>query len=425
MAMSDRACGTGRIILALALIAAYGCKGRESGPGGTESAAITLDDSMPSSPQPAEYRSIAEKVVAQSAGVQDGDLVWISGSDEDLPLLEEIAIEVRKRGGDPFVTVASQKLGRRMYDEIPAKYDSRAPELDIKLAGIIDVFITTEYGEGRTFKGVPAERIAARQKASAPVAELARKRGVRSVALGNGLYPSAERAEQLGVSRDQLAGLMYGGVDADYDALQATGERVQRVLAGGKELRITHPNGTDLRVGISGRPVTVSDGIISPQDRKKGGAANSVWLPAGEVFLIPGPGTATGTFVSDEDYIQGERVEGLRLEFKAGKLTSMSAKSGLEPLQALFDAAGPGKDLVGVIDIGINSGVKPPQGKPVRVWSEAGTVTVVIGNNTWAGGNNQVNFAVSPYTTGGTVTVDGKVLVKDGELLPQEQVAAQ
>jgi aminopeptidase len=248
---------------------------------------------------------------------------------------------------------------------------------------------------------------------------------VRSVYLGNGLYPSAERAEQFGISRDQLSGLMYKGIDADYNALQSTGERVSKVLAGGKELRITNPNGTDFRIGISGRPITISDGIISADDRRKGGAATSVWLPAGEVFLTPVPGTANGVVVTDEDYFQGQRIEGLRLQFKDGKLTSMTAKAGLESLKALYDAAGPGKDLPGVIDIGINSAVKAPEGKALRVWSQAGTVTVVVGNNTWAGGDNQVQFAAFASSPKSTVTVDGKPLIQDGKLLPQEQMAGR
>ena len=423
--MSPPARSTGRLVVTLAFVGLFGCKERNTESGAMESPAAKLEDSTPTTSKPAEYRSAAEKVVAQSAGVKEGDLVLISGSDEDLPLLEDIAVEVRKRGANPLVTVASQQLGRRLYDEVPAKYDSRVPEMDMKLVGMIDVFIGTEFGEGRTFKGVPAERMVARGKAAAPVAALARKRGVRSVYLGNGLYPSAERAEQFGVSRDQLSGLMYNGIDADYEALKSTGEQVSKVLAGGKELRITNPNGTDFRVGISGRPITVSDGIISADDRKKGGAATSVWLPAGEVFLTPVPGTANGVVVTDEDYLQGQRIEGLRLQFKDGRLTSMTAKAGLEPLKALYDAAGPGKDVLGVVDIGINPGVKAPEGKALRVWSQAGTVTVGVGNNTWAGGDNQVQFAAFGSSPKSTVTVDGKPLVQDGNLLAQDQMAGR
>ena len=420
---SSSAPGIRSMMLAVAAVALFGCKPRNTAATTAESGVVRLDDSLPT-PSPArEFRSVAEKVVAQSAGVRDGDLVLISGSDEDLPLLEDLAVEARKRGASPLVTVATPQLARRMFDEVPARYDIRLPEMDLKLVGMIDVYIGTEFGEGRTFKGVPPERMAARGKAAAPVTKLARERGVRSVFLGNGLYPSAERAEQFGISREQLANLMYSGVDADYAALQTTGEQVRKMLAGGRELRITNPNGTDFRVGIGGRPIVISDGVISKEDRKKGGAANSVWLPAGEVFLIPVAGTASGVMVTNEDYVRGERIEGLRMEFKGGKLTSMTAKTGLEPLQASYDAAGPGKDLAGVIDIGINSEMKVPAGKSLHVWSQAGTVTLVVGNNTWAGGDNQVPFSMIGHSPGSTVTVDGQVLIQEGKLLPAEPLA--
>ena len=408
--------------VALGLTLALGCKAR-SGTPGTESAVVALPgDSSPSAPS-RNHRSVAEKVVTQSAGVKQGDLVLIFGSDEDLPLLEDIAVEVRKQGASPLVSAGTERLNRRMYDEVPAKYDDQMPGMMMQLGGIVDVVIITEAGEGRTLQGVDPKRIAARGKAFAQVSDLMRKRGVRTVALGNGLYPSAERAERFGISREALADMMYGGVDADYPALQSSGQQVRKRLAAGKELRITNPNGTDFKVGIAGRPIAVNDGIISAEERKKGGAATSVWLPAGEVYLTPVPGTGEGTVVVDQFFFQGKPIEELRLVFKGGKMTSMTAKDGLEPLQAAYDAAGPGKDLLGVIDIGINPGIKSPERSPVHVWGKAGTITLQVGDNTWAGGNNQVNFGIAAYSPGSTLTVDGKPLVQEGKLVAAEEVA--
>jgi len=406
-----------------ALIA--GCDRPESASLGAESGAVRPDSAEPNAVPVADFKSVATKVVQQSAGVREGEIVFLAGSDEDLPLLEEMAIEVRKLGGHPLVTVNTGRFERRTYDEVPAKYDSRTPALAMKVAGMADVFINTEAGEGRTMKGVSPERIAARGKAFEPVARLMRKRQVRTVALGNGLYPSAERAEQFGISRDDLAALMYGGVDADYSQLQTTGEQIRKTLAAGKEIRITAPGGTDLRVKIAGRPVTVSDGVISAEDRKKGGPAVSVWLPAGEVFLTPVPGTANGVVVADHLFYQGDRIEGLRLEVKDGKMVAMTAASGLDPLKAYYDVAGPGKDLLGVVDIGINPGIKVPEGGAVNVWSRAGAVTVGVGNNAWAGGDNQTNFAVFPEIRNATLEVDGTALVKDGKLTPGTVVAGR
>jgi len=413
-----------RILITLALLLALGCK--EKPETGTESAVVALPGDAESSTVSArDYRSVAEKVVGQSAGVGEGDVVLILGSNEDQALLEDIAVEVRKRGGSALITVGSVGLARRMYDEVPAKYDAQPNETMMKLAGVVDVVIGTEAGEARVLKEVPPERIAARAKAGASVGELMRKRGVRTVFLGNGLYPSAERAEQFSLSRDELADMMFSGVDADYDALQAAGRQVRAVLAAGKEVRITNPNGTDLRFRIEGRPITINDGIITPEDRKATEAGRSVWLPAGDVILIPVPGPATGTLVSDQEFFRGERVEGLRLDFQGGKVTSMSAKSGLEPLKAAYDAGGPGKDQLSVLNIGINPAVKVPEGNPIHVWSKAGTVTVGVGNNTWASGDNQASFGISPSSPGSSLSVDGKFLVQDGKLVLPEGVASR
>lgn len=413
----------GGLVLALALVSSLGCKDRSKDVAGAESAAVTPNDSGPPSAFSRDHKSLAEKVVSQSAGVKEGDVVMVFGSDEDLPLLEDVAVEVRKRGGSALVTVSTTGLARRTYDEVPAKYDTQVPETNLKLAEIVDVVIGTEAFEPRTLKGVPPERIAARSKAGAAVGELMRKRGVRTVILGNGLYPSAEQAELFGLSRDDLADAMYSGIDADYRAIQATGEQVKKILAAGKEMHITHPNGTDLRLRIDGRPITVNDGVISPKEQKPGSAEASVWLPAGEVYLIPVPGSASGTLVSNKEHYLGQPIEGLRLEFKAGRLTSMTAESGLDPLKAAYDAAGPGKDVLSVVDIGINPSLRIPDDNPIHSWSKAGRVTLVIGNNTWAGGTNQVNFAFDPSTPGTSVSVDGKPLIQDGKLLAAGEMA--
>ncbi len=377
-------------------------------------------------PAPADdFRSIAAKVVGQSANVQENEVVELFGSAEDLPLLNELSIEVRKRGAHPLVLVGDGKTARRMLDEVPAKYDTQEPKAMLGLVKMIDVVINTEFNEGRTFKGVAPERQAAQAKTFQPVFRAMQQRGVRAVSLGNGLYPSAERAEHFGVSRDELAKIMYGGVDTDYEQLARTGEDLRSALAGGKELRITAPSGTDLRVPVAGRPVHLADGVVSAEDRKRGGTALSVWLPAGEVYFVPRAGGAEGVVVADRYYHEGDRVDGLRLEVKAGKVVAMSARSGIEGLQKRYQAAGTGRDVVGVIDFGINPSIQVPEGGAVNVWSKAGAVTVGVGNNLWAGGDNANDFGIAADVRNATVTLDGKELVKDGKLVGQAVASAR
>ncbi len=416
-----------RLTCCAAALLLLACTGRSAPPKAEDTGALPPADSSKGDENGSvDRRALARRLVAQSARIREGDLVFINGGERDLDLLEYITVETRRVGANPILTIGSDRLARMGYDEVPAKYDSKVDEMARRLLGFITVQIFVESSESDTaFKGVPPERIATRIKTFRPLAQLAIKRGIRQLSLGNQLYPTEDRARQFGMSQAQLRDIFWRGVDVDYDQLQATGARVRKQLAAGKEAHLTHPNGTDLRVRIEGRPVFATDGVISAEDEKRGGAAVSEWLPAGEVFVAPVPGTATGVVIADHYNSEGRDIEGLRLEFKAGKLVSMTAKSDLGSLKAFYDAAPAGKEELGVLDVGINPNVVIPEGTTLRAWMPAGMVTVVLGNNTWAGGTNTAVSGVAPFLPGTTLTVDDQVIVKDGKLQGSEQMAGR
>ena len=86
-----------------------------------------------------------------------------------------------------------------------------------------------------------------REKTFQPVFKKMRERNVRIIFLGNGLYPTPSRAKQFGLSEAELAKLFWNGVNTDYSQLQATGAKVKKVLAEGKQIHLTQANGTDLK----------------------------------------------------------------------------------------------------------------------------------------------------------------------------------
>jgi leucyl aminopeptidase (aminopeptidase T) len=362
-------------------------------------------------------QATAQTLVDQCANIKQGDAVLISGTPRDIELLENIAVQVRKAGAFPLITIGSEKLARRLFDDVPAKFDAQAPEFELKLANIITAAISIESTDNPTaLAGVSPERLAARAKTAQPVMDTLLKRNVRQVSLGNGLYPTAATAKQFGLPQEELSTLFWKAVNTDYSRLQNTGDSVRSVLAAGKEIQITNPNGTDLKFRIEKRPVFISDGVISSEDVEKGGPACQVWLPAGEVYTTAVAGTAEGKVVIDRSFFQGKEITGITLTFKAGKLTDMTAKSGLEPLKALYDAATGDKDAFGLVDIGINESLKIPKDSKLLSWIPAGMVTIVFGNNTWAGGTNVSSFDWSGFLPGSTLKVDGKPLVENGAL---------
>jgi aminopeptidase len=359
---------------------------------------------------------LARTVVTQSARVREGDLVRLSGAPADLPTLEEMAVQVRKLGAHPLITVQSGKLERRFFEDVPAKYDTQPPAFELKLANLIDVQIGMESREDDTLAGIPAERLVAVNKAAEPVLPTQFRRGVRMVWLGNRLYPSKERAARYGLTEAELRKLFQDGLSASSEEIRKAGATLKKRLESGKMLRLTGPGGTELTMEVTRRPLTVSDGELTPEREKKGGAARTTWLPAGELYLTPVPGTAQGTVVVAHSLWLGKPVKNLTLTFEKGKLTTMKADSGAEELLAAYAKQGPGKELLGVLDFGINPKVVLTSGSKVQTYVAAGVVTVCVGNNAWASGDNIINFGLDCHLFDSTVTVDRVLVIEKGQL---------
>lgn len=367
---------------------------------------------------PVDMEQLANRIVTDVAGIKEGEIVFINGSVRDLELLENLATDVRKNGGFALVTIGSDRMFKKYYDEVPDKYDSRTPDLQLKLATLPAAAINIDTTESdNAAEGIPPARLAAVGKAGIPVGDIYLKRSVRAVNVGNNLYPTADRAKQFGMSQDALAKTFWEAVNTDYSTIQTTGEKIKSDLSSGKEVHITNPNGTDLKVKIEGRQFFVSDGIISADDVKKGGPAVSVYIPAGEVFCSVVPGTAEGKVVESQTFFRGKEVTNLTLTFVAGKMTGMTGSGlGFADLKAQYDAAEGNKDLFGFVDFGINPTLKIWPTSKVGNWVQSGMVTVGIGNNTWAGGDNNNAYGLTNYLPGSTVTVDGKTVVEAGVL---------
>lgn len=362
-------------------------------------------------------RAAVARSVARAALIKSGDRVFISGGVRDAGLLEDLAVETMKLGGQPLIAIGSDRLSRRSYDEVPTSIDTLSPTLDLALVNTFDVQLSVDIGESEgVLAGVPPARIAARAKAQAPVNAAFSKRGIRAVNVGNGLYPTAAVARRLGVAQSDLANVFWHAAAVAPESIRARGATARAALAGGRRVTITAPNGTNLSFVVDGAKTALSDGALKPQEVRRGGAARFTWLPAGELQAPPVTGTADGKIVIDKAVVRGTEIVGLTLTFSRGRLTSMTASSGIEPLKASYDAAGGAKDQFAFVDLGLNPEVKLPLNTGRIVYMAAGAVTVGFGDNQYLGGSNISDFAMAGAIAGATVSVDGRAILENGVL---------
>jgi leucyl aminopeptidase (aminopeptidase T) len=399
----------------LAAVMISGC-GRADAPRPEQAPAAATPPAAAAKAPSADLSGVATAMV-QAAMVKTGEHVYITRSSRDEELLENLAIETMKAGAQPLVSLASERLERRSYTEVPASYDNQPPTLFLALVNTLDAMLTVETGETEdNMAGVPPERMAARAKAGLPANEACLKKPVRAVNLGNGLYPTPALAQRLGKPLQELADVFWKAARVPVDVVRAKGAAVREALGAGQRLALSSPDGTNITFAVEPAKGFVSDGAISPEKVQQGRAAVQTWLPAGELLVPVVLGSAEGKVVVGKLVVQGTLVEGLTLSFTKGKLTSMTARSGLDRLKALYDAAGAGKNFLSYLDIGLNPEARLPTDTGRIVWMAPGGVTVGMGDNTGWGGTNTSTFGLPCAVSGATLSVDGKAVIENGVL---------
>ena len=366
--------------------------------------------------QPPNMRVVARNLV-QAGMVKEGDKVLITGGVRDAALLEDIAIEARKLGAHPLITISSDRLVRRSYEEVPTAFDNVTSPVAMLLVNNFDVQIAIDVNETEgLLAGVPIARRTARAKAAEPVTEAYHKRKPRLVNLGNDLYPTVALARRLSVPQGALASAFWRAAGVSSSSLRTKGEALRRSFSEDGVVTITAPNGTNISLRVQPKDGFVSDGALTADKVKQGSAAAATYLPAGEVILPAVNGSANGKIVLDRLVWDGRLIRGLTLVFEKGLLTSMTAENDMSALESRYQGASGARNRFGFIDIGINDQTKLPVGSGRVVWTAPGAIVFGFGDNRGFGGENQSDFAFTAQIGGATLTVDGKQLITAGRL---------
>ena len=157
--------------------------------------------------------------------------------------------------------------------------------------------------------------------------------------LSEALYAAGKR--QVLINNAPLEDFPRGASLADPVDLRDRTRRLAGLVSGGRSVRVTSDNGTDLTVGVC-RPCLPLTGHAE-EDTGFGS------FPSGEAMLSPEEGTANGTFVADAFgqvvYLGGGGPQlglledPITLDFADGRLTDLRGGSAARRLQAILDQA--------------------------------------------------------------------------------------
>ena len=128
------------------------------------------------------------------------------------------------------------------------------------------------------------------------------------------------RGLRMGHSPGIVDAMLEGGaVDVDYAAMRAAADALIASFRNAVSVRITAPAGTDLTLGLAGRPF-ISDTRITPEER-------GVNLPCGEAYACPVETEGEGVLVVDGCFgTEGNVTAPVRIEVHGGRAGAVTCE---------------------------------------------------------------------------------------------------
>jgi hypothetical protein len=356
---------------------------------------------------------LARTVLHECLGVRRGETVTVETWDHALPWARAFVLEARRSGCEPTLVVEDEEAFFRSLAQPGSRTVPSAPPA---FAQASDAYVYLPGPEQfpRLLGLSTAELDAVVGRHGPGWWRAARRAGLRAARIAvASATPTA--AARFGVDRDAWERELVRGSLVSPDLLARAAARFVRPLQRARQVRIRHPNGTDLRVELLRVPPVIEDGRVDRADRRAG----RLWtqIPTGIVAAPLAPGGAGGAWESNREtydrFSDPPVAVGARFSFQRGRLTEYSFDRGGAAFARAYARGGRGREHPGALTFGLNPAiVRAPEVGEVA----AGTVGLLLGGNRSLGGRNPSRFSYLTLLAGARVDLDGQPFLEDGVL---------
>lgn len=309
----------------------------------------------------------AERVITTCMAVKPGEQVVIVSDDGSKAIASVLWEEAAKAGAEPVIV---QMVRRSVHGEEPPRVVAQA----MKGADVVIAPTTASITHTK-----------ARREAT--------QAGARVASLP-------------GITED----IMARTVGIDYNEVARETEALAAAVGQASLVEIRTANGTDLKMQVKGRSWVVDTGLY----HRPGSFGN---LPAGEVYVAPVEGTASGVVVVDGSVGGlGKVDEPLRLTVREGYVVSIEGGAVARSLEEKIASVGELGRAIGELGIGTNA-YALITGNILEDEKAKGTLHLAVGNNRSFGGNIEVPLHIDLVLLRPTLVIDGKIIMEDGVAL--------
>ncbi len=360
-------------------------------------------------------KRLANVLVNYSTKVRAGDWVHVNANWQAIPLVKELVAYILKAGGNPSVSLESSDLNEVFMAQADEEQLQWMPPLDMHMIKNANVWIIIESPENtRAMSNIAPSRQQIRNQAYGKWMEIYTKRSAaKDLRWVISNYPCQALAQESEMSLSDYENFVYQATFADqvdpvhfWQSIHEKQEYLSSWLAGRKSILIRGPQ-VDLTLSITGRKFINSDGDQN--------------MPGGEIFTSPVEESVNGwvSFTYPAIYM-GMAVEGVRLEFKHGRVINASAEKNEAFLIKMIDTD-EGSHYLGELGIGTNEGIGRFTKNILYDEKIGGTFHLALGNGFGEAGGKNVSSIHWDLITDATIetemTADGELFYKDGKFV--------
>jgi aminopeptidase len=354
------------------------------------------------------FDKLAKLLVEYSIRLKRNETVLIEAFDIPDEMTIALIRAVRKAGGVPFAQTYRTRVNRALALEASDRQLNLMASHELARMKKMDAYIAVRGSNNITeLSDVPPEKMKLIGRKMRRVQDQ-RVKKTKWVVLR---WPTPSMAQLAGMSTEAFEDFYFDVCTLDYRKLQPGMNALKRLMEKTDCVQVKGPD-TDLRFSIKGIPAIICGG-----DRN---------IPDGEVFSCPVKDSVEGhvTFNAPSIY-QGTAFDGIRLEFKSGKIVAARSNE-TQKLNRILDSD-PGARYVGEFSLGFNPRVFHPMRDILFDEKIAGSFHFTPGQayeEADNGNRSQVHWDMvniqRPDYGGGEIYFDGKLLRKDGKFLPNQ-----
>ena len=354
------------------------------------------------------FDKLAKLLVEYSIRLKRNETVLIEAFDIPDEMTIALIRAVRKAGGVPFAQTYYTRVNRALALEASDRQLNLMANHELTRMKKMNAYIAVRGSNNITeLSDVPPEKMKLIGRKMRRVQDQ-RVKKTKWVVLR---WPTPSMAQLAGMSTEAFEDFYFDVCTLDYRKLLPGMKALKRLMEKTDRVQIKGP-GTDLRFSIKGIPAVICGG-----DRN---------IPDGEVFTSPVKDSVEGhvTFNAPSIY-QGIAFDGIRLEFKSGKIVDATSNE-TQKLNKILDSD-PGARYIGEFSLGFNPRVFQPMRDILFDEKIAGSFHFTPGQAYEEADNrnrSQVHWDMvniqRPDYGGGEIYFDGKLLRKNGKFLPNQ-----